>query len=278
MMIPRQVTYDGVKIVLNPRDPVVSGALFLRVYEREELRLVRSLLRPGMVALDVGANLGFYTALLGQATGPQGRVIALEPDPENFSFLQRTVAANQFKNVELIQAAAGREPGHLTLYSSSDNRGDNRMYANELADRSEEVEVVRLDDLLEQRGVMELDFLKIDVQGYEGQVLAGLERTLRRSRRLVALVEFWPHGLRSAGTDPEAYLEQLLSWGFRIEELVEGQGPRVVEDVKALVNAYPGRRYGNIVLRGADLTALMSALLDANEGSALKERQHQVLD
>lgn len=254
-IIPGEVVYDGVRIVLNPNDPVVSGALFLRVYERPETRFVLSVLRPGMRILDVGANLGYYTALFGVKTGAAGRVVALEPDPENFRFLQKTIQANRLTNVAAVQAAAGAEAGHLLLFRSANNRGDNRMYANELASSSEEVRVARGDEILAEQGIEKIDFLKVDVQGYEGQVIAGLETTLRRSKGLIAMLEFWPYGLTQAGTDPVEYLELLRSWGFRIYELGESGGPRLAADSRSLVAAYPGRRYGNIALYGPEAKA-----------------------
>src|SRR5580704_1223481 len=77
--IPRQVTRHGAVIVLNPNDPVVSGALTFGVYEKPETAFLLSVLRPGMTFLDVGANLGYYTALAIARVGKQGKIVALEP-------------------------------------------------------------------------------------------------------------------------------------------------------------------------------------------------------
>ena len=160
MLIPESVRYGNIKVMLNPKDPVVSGALAFHQYEPDELAFVAANLRPGMTILDVGANIGLYTALFADAAQSHGMVIALEPDPENFFFLERTIAANSFKNVKLVQAAAARGKGTMRLHTSSENRGDNRLYANELADGGVDVAVVSLDELLPSMGVQELDFIK----------------------------------------------------------------------------------------------------------------------
>ena len=97
----------------------------------------------------------------------------------------------------------------MWLFTSRDNRGDNRLYDHNRSDNRIQVRVVRLDELLPQMGVAELNFIKIDVQGFEGEVLAGLEETIRRSPKLQILMEFWPEGLRSAGTDPAELLRRL---------------------------------------------------------------------
>lgn len=81
VILPRSVSYDDAIVVLNPRDPVVSGALFFRVYERSELEFFQSVCRPGMTFLDVGANIGFYTALAAKRVGPSGKTSHSSPIP-----------------------------------------------------------------------------------------------------------------------------------------------------------------------------------------------------
>ncbi len=252
-LLPRIVRYDDAVIVLNPRDPVVSGALFFRVYERGELAFFRDTCKPGMTFLDVGANIGFYTALACKRIGPSGKIIALEPDPESHGFLKETIAANNATNVTAMPIAAAATRGRLKLFVSSDNRGDNRLYqpdASTAADwQAVEVETAPVDELLERLGVERVDFIKIDVQGAEGGVIAGLEQTIRRSPSLVLMTEFWPHGLRQAGTNPKAFLEELRNLGLELSELTAGGQLLPLTDFDALIARHPGRRYTNIIGR-----------------------------
>ena len=88
-MLPERVVRQGATIVLNQKDPVVSGALALNVYEPEQTSFFLAACEPGSVFLDIGANSGYYTALFLSHAGPGGRAIALEPDPECFEVLQR---------------------------------------------------------------------------------------------------------------------------------------------------------------------------------------------
>ncbi len=246
-VLPRTVRCGPIRVALNPQDPVVSGALAFRVYERSEIAFVRRAVGPGMTVLDVGANVGLYTALLSHAVGSAGRVIAFEPDPESFRYLQQTVRENGATNVELVPMAAARRDGVARLYTSSSNRGDNRLYESELCDGSVEVGTVRLDAFLAGSGVERVDFVKIDVQGFEGEVLAGLEETLGRSPGVVVLAEFWPFGLRRAGTDPRALLDLLERSGLALCELVGGARTRPVADKDALVRRVRGHQYVNLV-------------------------------
>jgi FkbM family methyltransferase len=246
-VLPRTATWGPVRVVLNPRDPVVAGALAFRVYERNELAFVRRTLLPAMTVLDVGANVGAYTALASHAVGPAGRVLAFEPDPESFRYLRETVRENGATNVELVPMAAARREGVARLFTSSSNRGDNRLFESEQSDGSVEVRTVRLDDFLAAAGIERVDFVKIDVQGFEGEALAGLERTLRRSPGLVMLAEFWPFGLRRAGTEPRALLDLLEGFGLGLHELVRGARTRPIADKDALVDRVRGHQYVNLV-------------------------------
>lgn len=150
-----------------------------------------------------------------------------------------------------IAAAATR--GRLNLFVSSDNRGDNRLYRPDTTTAAHwqpvEVETAPVDELLEQRGVEHVDLIKIDVQGAEGGVIAGLERTIRRSPGLVLLTEFWPHGLRQAGTDPKIFLEKLSGLGLELSELKPHGQLVPLADFDVLINRFQGRRYTNIVGR-----------------------------
>jgi len=250
-ILPTSVRVGDALVMINPRDPVVSGALTLGVYETTEIALMARLCKPGYVMVDVGANVGLYTAIAGLAVGPEGRVLAFEPEPESFTFLQKTVAVNELANTCIVRAAASNENGYTQLFTSSSNRGDHRMYNNTQADGCAEVRTVCLDDFLQSEGVRQVDVIKIDVQGFEGHVVEGLEQTIRRSSRLCMLIEFWPEGLRSAGTDPSEFLLRLGNMGLTLHEIGPAGKVERVPDPNALVTRLQGRRYANLFLTGA---------------------------
>jgi FkbM family methyltransferase len=245
--IPARIQRNGAAIVLNQKDAVVSGAITFGVYERAETAFFCAVCQPGMTFLDIGANIGYYTALASGRIGEQGRIIALEPDPENFRYLQQNVVANGAHNAVCIQKAAAGENGILRLYANRENRGDNRLYANDLCDSSYEVEVATVDAVLEDCGVDRVDLVKIDVQGFEGHVLRGMRQTIQRSDNLILLTEFWPFGLRSAGTAPEDLLVGLEEGGLLLYELTEKDRLVRLTDKKAFIERHPGRKYANIV-------------------------------
>ncbi len=258
--IPPRLHRHGAEIFLNQRDAVVSGAITFGVYERPETAFFCAVCQPGMTFLDIGANIGYYTALASPRVGETGRIVALEPDPENFGYLQKNAAAKGARNAICIQKAAGAEPGTLRLYVNRENRGDNRLYPNDLCDSSYEVEVDTVDAMLRDTGVERVDLIKIDVQGFEGHVLRGMRQTIRRPDPLILLTEFWPFGLRSAGTSPEDLLIELEFAGLRLYELTEKGRLELLTDKPAFIERHSGRKYANIVAaRGPRLPLIFRA-------------------
>ena len=221
----------GKPFTLNLNDAAITGSLlFSRTYEPCEEALMRRLVSPGDVALDVGANVGFFTALMGELVGPQGRVIAFEPQPNNARILAKNVADRGLaSSVKVVDAAAGDAAGTATLVLGSPaNMGDFRVRrnGNKTAAYECDVPVVRIDDAV--GNVPHVDFIKMDVQGFELFALDGMRATLERNPGIVLLTEFWPYGLRGADSDPAAYLAALRRLGFRLWEIDE-ERPELTE-------------------------------------------------
>ena len=256
-MVPKSVRRGPATIVLNPKDPVISGALALGVYERAEADFFLSVCEKGMCVLDIGANVGFYTAIACHAVGSSGQVIALEPDPESYRYLERTIEANRVDNVRAFQLAASDERTKKRLFLSMDNRGDNRLYDPKESWNSVEVETVTVDGLFAELGLEKVDLIKMDVQGAEGYVLGGMKGIIEQSESLLLMSEFWPLGLRQANTDPLELLVQLEGLGLELYELVDETRPKKISDKRAFVGRYPGRKYATLLgARGGGIERL----------------------
>ena len=183
---------------------------------RSERTFLEQHVQAGMCVVDIGANLGLYTLLLSRLVGPTGCVIGIEPDPELFGALQANCRENRASNVELHNLAAGSERGRSVLHRSGINAGDNRLARHESAvSRSVEVNIATLDEIVRGRRV---DFIKMDVQGWEGEVIAGMQQVLTNPELQICF-EYWPYGLRNAGHDPESILSVLGHEGFQIYPL-----------------------------------------------------------
>ena len=208
-------------------------------------RLLTETVRPGMCAVDVGANQGIASLLLSRLVGPEGKVIALEPDPRMAAALQKNLRTNGVTNVDLLIAGAGAESGEATLFLSAHNSGDNRLSHGDLPTSCPrfKVPIVRLDDVVPER---KIDFLKIDTQGWEISVLEGAAACVSASPTLKILCEFWPHGLRQAGREPESLVHTLLDMDFALQILQHSQ-PVTRDTIGSLMSRCKGKRYLDLV-------------------------------
>lgn len=196
--------------------------LYLRLHKaglmgRAERVAITRLVRPGMTVVEVGSNLGLYTVLLSRLVGPEGRVVAFEPDPTLAPLVVRSGSANGCGNIAVRAQALGRAQSRQMLHTLAINSGDNHLSdgGGKLLRRSVEVEVVALDEVTPQ---LVPDLVKIDVQGWELEVFRGMERLMARCPGVTLYFEYWPTGLRRAGDSPEALVAFLTERGFTIFE------------------------------------------------------------
>lgn len=216
-------------LLVHADDTVITPIIRARGTWEEELGdRLRSLLKPGMTAVDVGGNIGYVALLMAEAVGPSGRVVAVEPDPGNAHVLRLNAERTRGAQIEVVEAAAWSEPGELDLGLHDTNTGDHRVGLAESGRMTVPVRAVRLDEVLPAR----VDLILMDTQASEHVALRGARRLLERSRP-VLLVEFWPQGLREAGTDPVSVLDSYRAMGLRAVG-AEGELPA---DPGALVRA-----------------------------------------
>jgi len=188
------------------------------IYEPAETELVKSVVKPGDVVLDVGANIGYYTLIFARLVGDEGKVFAFEPDPANCALLRENVALNGYTNVVVSQAAASNRNGRVRLHLSDANKGDHRIYDSHDGRPCIEVPAVQLDELFADDD-RRIDFIKMDIQGAEGLALEGMSFLLDRTPPRMLLMEFAPKALRRAGTEPASVLGWLTSFGYELHEI-----------------------------------------------------------
>jgi FkbM family methyltransferase len=206
----KEVTVHGFPFLLDPLDSLELS--IFRSYEPFETSLLTAEIRPGMTIVDVGANIGYYTLLFSKLTGDRGRVYAFEPEPQNFALLQQNLSRNQRMNVVALNRAASDRAGEFFLYLSTENHGDHQAYPTGDDRRKVPITMTRLDDCV----TGPVDLVKMDVQGFEAHVLAGMESIIARSPGLTIFTEFWPEGLRRAGSDAAEFLRRLRSFDLEI--------------------------------------------------------------
>ena len=214
---------------------------------RAERRFFPGVLRPGMTVVDAGANIGLYSLFFAQLAGPQGAVYAFEPDPALFDALVQAARLAARENLYAFPLALGDRAGRQRLRRSFFNSGDNRLLGSAgsraSAAADPEVTVAVGDEVL--AAVPAVDFIKIDVQGWELHVLRGLSATIARSPGVQIYFEFWPEGLRASGCEPGELWAFLKEHGLAIRRERAGRW-EPAGSCAELEREVPGHHYINL--------------------------------
>jgi FkbM family methyltransferase len=157
----------------------------------------RFLPKDGDIVVDIGAHIGLYTIISSKRVGFNGKVIAIEAHPENFEILNRNIQLNHLTNVIALNYAAYSEEERLKLYLPSGESGFTKYNTimPKFAKRDEkfvEVTANTLDNLLQSNGIRAVNWIKIDVEGAEFEVLKGAHNVLSESKDIALLIEL--HG------------------------------------------------------------------------------------
>ena len=190
-------------------------------HEPHVMRTIQDVVRPGWTAADVGANIGYATLLLAKCVGPSGRVLAFEPLAENFRMLEENILLNRHPNVTAENLALMAHAGRIELRTATP--GAMTWAASAALDASKAVETqsaeaITLDEYAERNGIARIDFLKMDVEGAEADVLAGMTAILDRHKP-VLLIEIHQSGLYG---ENHPVLVKLRERKYKISDL----GPR----------------------------------------------------
>lgn len=173
--------------------------------------------------VDIGANIGWYSIVL--STREKPRIVAFEPNKENFSLFCENLEMNGIKNVKPFNLGVSDKNETLTLnLYKKHNPGGHSFIPFDKSYGTEETKVVALDDFLEKNGYGEgpIKLIKIDIEGYEYTALKLAVKTLSRTQFLLA--EFTPEFLKKNGQNPQDFLDHLKDMGFRIQGIDE-KGP-----------------------------------------------------
>ncbi|MDO9564031.1 MAG: FkbM family methyltransferase, partial [Bradyrhizobium sp.] len=201
---PLDVPYQGASFrFYHQASATERGALFNPDYNAEELDFLRAHTPAGGVFVDVGANVGTYALALARQVGAQGKVIAIEPHPVTHARLKFNREASGATQVTLVAAAAGPADGELLIETDGDNLGASHIVTGQPAGHALRVPALRLQRILDEAGVPQIDALKIDVEGFEDRVLTGFFKQ--------APASLWPRAVVIEHLSRDEWLEDCLA-------------------------------------------------------------------
>jgi FkbM family methyltransferase len=202
---------NGHKMFLSKRFLFVSLG---GVYEPMITLIIQNHVKRGDIVLDIGAHIGYHTLAFAKLVGDKGIVYAFEPDPDNFGLLKKNIEMNDYNNIISEQAAISNKTGKILLYLSKYNEGDHQIYDSKEDRDHIEVRCLKLDDYFKNRKI-NINFIKMDIQGAEGLATEGMATLLDTNNHLKMIIEFWPAGLKKSGIEPDLYLQKLHRYGFK---------------------------------------------------------------
>jgi FkbM family methyltransferase len=221
--VPVEVSARGYRMYARASDVAIGAPLIAGFgHDANVDAALRAHLKPGATFVDIGANIGVFTALGASVVGSGGRVVAVEPIARNAELIERACQSNGFEQVRVIRAAASDRAGAIELRTegSTSNAATPAAAGERL--RAETGSTVRvaavvLDDAL--AALDRLDLVKIDVAGMEPRALRGLARSIERFQPIL-ISEFHPWAIeRATGESPLDFLEWLSQWYGRISVL-----------------------------------------------------------
>ena len=210
----------GDVLTVMPGDHGISRELSVyQIHEPLTTQLVRQFLKPGMNVVDIGGNLGYYALLEAQMVGDTGRVIAIEPVAANFVQLSKNVAANGYRNIILENVAIGTTNGSAPMYLSKKSNWHS-LHPVPWETREITVGVSTLDSLLARHELPSLDLIRMDLEGYEIEVIRGMKSTIEKYRPRL-LIELHPQvvGAQAMVT----FLKQLKALGYELEWVLDNE-------------------------------------------------------
>jgi len=189
-------------------------------YEPFDTELVKRIIKPGFICVDIGANAGYYSLLFAKLAGASGRVYAFEPEKNNYKMLLENIRSNKYTNIITKQCAVSDTSGFLKLHISNDNAGDHRIAGAGAKGKFQEVEVVTIDSYFKGK-IDRVDYVKLDIQGADFKAIKGMENVIKNNPAIMIQSEFWPAGLLKMGNTAGEFLIFLKDNGFYVYDIIE---------------------------------------------------------
>lgn len=223
-------SYDQEKWILAPlpdtslvyidlMDCGVSRHILFGDYERAETDLIRSHLSEGSVFVDIGANIGWFTLQASRWVGDSGKVFSFEPRPSTFDHLSKSIKINGLENITIYNKALSDEVGSATLIAPEGHNSPGSSYLGK--GKGVPVLLSTLDALLPP--LDRLDFIKMDVEGWEPNVIKGAVQTIQKFHPII-LSEISPWMLRErSGVSDRDYISLINSLGYDCQNIKNGE-------------------------------------------------------
>jgi FkbM family methyltransferase len=238
------------------------GISWYKQYEVFETEILKRLVYAGDVAVDLGANIGYFTLHLSQSVGPNGTVHAFEPEPGTYQLLSENLSMNRVSNVRVNQVAVSDRNGEITLYLNPTHQGDHRVFQFDSGQPSVKIECQTLDAYFSQSQAR-VDFIKMDIQGAEYGAVLGMRRIIDMNNNLILLTEFEPRLLNENGVKPSDFLDLLIQQRLVLFQVDKANKNVFPVSPNTLLESYQREKWEHVYLVGSRNRSLIEQRLSA---------------
>jgi len=215
------ITVNGYKMSVIPDDPGISSELrIFNVHEPLTTHITLQELKNDMICLDIGSNIGYYVLMESKAVGNNGRVIAIEPSPQNFQQMKKSLELEKISNVDAYNFGAGEENGEGNfLIHERSNLGKIIPKGELIPEFSNVIKIPlkKIDSFIEEKKLNRLDFIRMDIEGYEIKLFEGLWNTLRKFKPMIQM-EF--HDILFSIEEKTKFFQRLKNEGYEIKYFI----------------------------------------------------------
>jgi len=223
--IPFPVNIQGVKL-----DHLTLRVYLKGIYEAETTRFFKREITSGANVLDIGARHGYFAMIFSKLVGQVGKVYAFEPDTVSFKQLETSRRANGFGNIVLVNEAVGEKEGIAKFYALELGSGKDTIYPKPNTKwKTFDQKITTLDNYFKDFK-KSIDFIKIDVEGAELDVLKGASKLLKNNPQIKIVMEFAPTIIKRTGITSEEFLSTLRNLGFNIYSILENGQIKEISD------------------------------------------------
>jgi FkbM family methyltransferase len=184
------VNYCGGKIYLTLKGSMMTKGV-IGVYEYWKTKLFFDLVKEGMTCIDAGAHKGYFSLLFAKLMNDKGKVLSFEPLPENCFWFRQSTQVNNYKCIKLYPYALSDDEGTATFYPGK-TTGQGSLFSDHKTSTNQKqltVKTRKLDNILKDEGIEDVDIIKIDVEGAELLVLRGAENILKKSKNVKLFID-----------------------------------------------------------------------------------------
>ncbi|MBS2030636.1 MAG: FkbM family methyltransferase [Deltaproteobacteria bacterium] len=215
-----EARFAGRSVWVDPSEVVGRAVLYGLPFEAAELRLFDSLIRPGDIVFDVGANFGLYSALALRRLGDGGKLFAFEPNPRMHRLLERNATSRVTGQVERLELGLSNQEGEAQFVVAEDSAYSSLADTGRLGvSETIRVSITTLDAFVRARAIPRVNVMKIDVEGFEYEVLSGGRQLLERDDAPVLMIEIADVNLAQRGRSRADVLGLLGSLGFEVHAI-----------------------------------------------------------